>query len=145
MNSGYPVSLQLTGKNITIIGGGKIANRKAQGLLNTGANITIVAPTCTPELAQMPITRIQSEYKPEHIQDAFLIFCCTDNQETNEQITKDAAPHQLINDCSTKERSNFYNMATIQKPDYLLAISTNGNDPTKTKAIREKIEQSTEF
>ncbi|MBC1475281.1 bifunctional precorrin-2 dehydrogenase/sirohydrochlorin ferrochelatase [Listeria grandensis] len=142
---GYPILLQLADKNVAIIGGGKIATRKAQGLLPTGANITVIAPTFTKALQEMPITRIQENYHAAHIKDAFLIFCCTDDPEINTRVTTDATATQLVNDCSNKTRSDFFNMATIRKTDHLIAISTDGTDPARSKNIRTKIEQNTEF
>ncbi|MBA3926824.1 precorrin-2 dehydrogenase/sirohydrochlorin ferrochelatase family protein [Listeria rustica] len=138
----YPVLLQLTDKNVTIIGGGKIATRKARGLLTTGANITVVAPTFTEELHQMSVHRIQANYQAQHLSKAFLIFCCTNDSQVNAQIIQDASPQQLINDCTDKSRSDFFNMATLQQEDHLIAISTNGNNPTRAKEILQKIRQS---
>lgn len=144
-NIGYPVLLQLTNKNATIIGGGKIATRKARALLATGAIITAIAPTFTEELQQMPIQRIQEKYQSSHIKTALLIFCCTNDPAVNAQIIKDAAPHQLINDCTDKSRSDFFNMATLQREDHLIAISTNGASPTKSKEILQKMKRSAEL
>ncbi|EUJ31500.1 precorrin-2 dehydrogenase/sirohydrochlorin ferrochelatase family protein [Listeria cornellensis] len=135
----YPVLLQLTDKNVTIIGGGKIATRKARGLLTTGANITVIAPTFTEELQQMPIHRIPENYQAAHLNGAFLIFCCTNDPAVNTQITQDATAHQLINDCTDKSRSDFFNMATLQQEDHLIAISTSGDNPTRAKEILQKI------
>lgn len=141
----YPVLLRLTDKNVTIIGGGKIATRKARGLLTTGANITVIAPIFTEELQQMPVRRIQENYRAAHLNEAFLIFCCTNDPAVNTQIIQDAAPHQLINDCTDKSRSDFFNMATLQQDDHLIAISTNGNNPTRAKEILQKIRQGADI
>ena len=43
----YPIQLNLKGKQVIIIGGGKVAQRKLAGLLDTGAKITIVSPEIT--------------------------------------------------------------------------------------------------
>ncbi|WP_430536042.1 bifunctional precorrin-2 dehydrogenase/sirohydrochlorin ferrochelatase [Listeria rocourtiae] len=145
MNDGYPVLLQLTDKNVTIIGGGKIATRKARGLLMTGANITVVAPSFTEELQQMAVYRIQEKYQSTHIKTAFLIFCCTNDPAVNTQVTKDIATHQLINDCTDKSRSDFFNMATFHQEDHLIAISTNGENPACTTEILQNLKQSADI
>ncbi|AQY49828.1 hypothetical protein PWEIH_04531 [Listeria weihenstephanensis FSL R9-0317] len=144
-NVGYPVLLQLTNKKVAIIGGGKIATKKAHNLLPTGATITVIAPTFTEELQQMPVQRITGNYEASHIKDALLIFCCTNDPKVNAQITHDALPHQLVNDCTDKSRSDFFNMATVQKEDHLIAISTHGSNPTRSKEIRRIIERSADF
>ena len=45
--SNYPISLNLTGKSVVMIGGGKIAERKIKALLGTGAHIKVVSPELT--------------------------------------------------------------------------------------------------
>jgi precorrin-2 dehydrogenase/sirohydrochlorin ferrochelatase len=40
----YPIMLDLTGVRVLVIGGGRIALRKIEGLLTVGADVTVVAP-----------------------------------------------------------------------------------------------------
>ncbi|MDP4157978.1 MAG: NAD(P)-dependent oxidoreductase, partial [Bacillota bacterium] len=42
MESYYPIMLKLAGKKIVVVGGGKVAERKIFGLIDTKANITVV-------------------------------------------------------------------------------------------------------
>jgi len=46
----YPVNLRLNGVQCLVVGGGEIAARKARGLLECGAYVTVVAPTIVDEL-----------------------------------------------------------------------------------------------
>ena len=49
----YPVFLDLTGVPVLVVGGGAIALRKATGLVDAGAVVTVVAPVVVPELAHL--------------------------------------------------------------------------------------------
>jgi len=49
----YPIMCNLQGKTVVIIGGGKIAYRKAAGLKNTGARVTIVSPYICEEMENL--------------------------------------------------------------------------------------------
>ncbi|MBO0441885.1 precorrin-2 dehydrogenase/sirohydrochlorin ferrochelatase family protein [Candidatus Enterococcus ikei] len=136
----YPVMLELTEKKIVIIGGGKIALRKALGILKKGAQLTVVAPNFLPEFTELDgVKKITAMYKAEYIQDAHLIFACTDSKIVNQQIVMDATDWQWVNDCSQKENSDFFNMSTIEQGEYLIALSSYGKDPTAIKAKKQEL------
>ncbi|MGX7151150.1 precorrin-2 dehydrogenase/sirohydrochlorin ferrochelatase family protein [Enterococcus ureasiticus] len=130
----YPVMLDLTGKKIVIVGGGKIALRKTLGLLKGKGQVTVIAPDFLPEFIGLDgVKRITATYKAEYIQEAQLIFACTDSKIVNQKIVNDATEYQWVNDCSQKENSDFYNMSTIEQEDYLIALSSYGKNPAETK------------
>ena len=49
----YPVMLDVTDRSCLVVGGGGIALRKAQGLVEEGARVTVVAPEVVEPLAKM--------------------------------------------------------------------------------------------
>lgn len=128
--------LELTDKNIVIIGGGRIALRKTIGILKAKGQVTVVAPNFLEEFDGLDgVKRITAKYKAEYIQEANLIFACTDSKIVNQKIVDDAANYQWVNDCSQKENSDFYNMSTIEDKEYLIALSSYGQNPA---AVKEK-------
>ncbi|OJG74085.1 siroheme synthase domain-containing protein [Enterococcus quebecensis] len=132
--------LELTEKKIVIIGGGKIALRKTLGILKANGQVTLVAPTFLDEFYELKnINLITATYTAEYIQEAHLIFACTDSQAINQQIVKEASEHQWVNDCSKKENSDFYNMSTIERQDYLIALSSYGKDPASVKEKKREL------
>ncbi|OJG98601.1 siroheme synthase domain-containing protein [Enterococcus termitis] len=133
--------LDLTDKKIVIIGGGKIALRKTLGILKAKGTVTVVAPNFLPEFAELDrVKRITATYKAKYIQKAQLIFACTDSKIVNQKIVRDASDYQWVNDCSRKENSDFFNMSTIEHEEYLIALSSYGKDPSKTKEQRKTIQ-----
>ncbi|MGX7264858.1 precorrin-2 dehydrogenase/sirohydrochlorin ferrochelatase family protein [Enterococcus crotali] len=128
--------LELTDKNIVIIGGGRIALRKTIGILKAKGQVTLVAPTFLAEFNELErVTLIKATYTADCIKEAQLIFACTDSKTINQQIVNDASEHQWVNDCSQKENSDFYNMSTIEDKEYLIALSSYGQNPA---AVKEK-------
>ncbi len=135
----YPVMLDLTGKRIVIIGGGRIALRKTIAIINAKGQVTLVAPTFLEEFNELEnIKLIKANYMAEYIKEAHLIFACTDSKAINQKIVNDASESQWVNDCSKKENSDFYNMSTIESRDYLIALSSYGKDPA---ALKQKKDQ----
>ncbi|MTD42148.1 bifunctional precorrin-2 dehydrogenase/sirohydrochlorin ferrochelatase [Erwinia sp. CPCC 100877] len=138
----YPIMLQLAGKKIVVIGGGKIALRKSIELIKAQGQVTVISPAFLPEFKELSaVTLIESAYSAEQIAEAQLIFACTDQPAVNQQIVDDAKAHQWVNDCSERQHSDFYNMATITAQDYLIAISTYGKKPAAAKALKAKLNE----
>ena len=46
----YPVGLRLAGRRVVVVGGGQVAHRRVAGLLEAGADVTVVSPEVTPAL-----------------------------------------------------------------------------------------------
>ncbi len=42
--SGYPVELDLGGRDVVVVGGGAVALRRARALVDAGARVTVIAP-----------------------------------------------------------------------------------------------------
>ena len=51
-HSYYPVFLNLQGKRVVVVGGGKVAERKVLALLRAGASITVISPEITKRIAR---------------------------------------------------------------------------------------------
>lgn len=138
----YPITVNLKNKEVLIIGGGKIAARKVNNLLKEGARLRIVSPDLSAAINQELIVWHQKKYETGDITGhEALIFACTDNNELNEQIQKDAFPAQLVNVVSNKEVSDFYNMSMIKHNGISIGISTEGVSPMVSKNTRIELEE----
>ena len=47
----YPIVLELEGRPCLVVGGGAVAERKVEALLEAEARVTVMSPTVTPHLA----------------------------------------------------------------------------------------------
>ncbi|EFN3141415.1 TPA: bifunctional precorrin-2 dehydrogenase/sirohydrochlorin ferrochelatase, partial [Listeria monocytogenes] len=63
----YPIMLDITGKKVVIIGGGKVALRKITGLLDAGADILVVGLKILPEIKALDVRVVEEAYRPEHL------------------------------------------------------------------------------
>ena len=91
MKSFLPITLNITNKNIVIIGGGKVAYTKVMVLLRFTDNIQVCAPDICDEIIQsnFNITWIETIYTKDLLKDAFLVYACTNNKDLNLQIKHD--------------------------------------------------------
>ncbi|MHC5227806.1 precorrin-2 dehydrogenase/sirohydrochlorin ferrochelatase family protein [Enterococcus sp. LJL99] len=133
----YPVMLNLTDKKIVIIGGGKIALRKTLGILKANGSVTVISPDFLPEFTKLErVTLIENTYAPKYLSDAQLIFACTNSKEINQKVVADASANQWVNNCGQKELSDFFNMNTIKQSDYLIALSSYGENQKLIKKLQ---------
>ena len=136
----YPLIFNLQGKNVVIIGGGKIAYRKAVGLKDTGAIVTVVSPEICEEMEKLSyITWKQKAFTEEDIKDAHLIYAATNHHDVNMMVKQAAHDFQWVNIVSDGTQSSFHTPAIIRDNEYIVSISTSGKDPAFAKQIKQEL------
>jgi len=145
MDSYYPITLRLAGKKIVVVGGGKVAERKINGLIGTQADITVVSPEVSTKINKLAaageINWLARAFAIEDSKDAFMIFAATNDQEVNQAIKNAAEAHQLVTIADDPEGSDFQVPAKIQRGRLTIAVSTGGASPTLARNIKAQLEQ----
>lgn len=141
--NGYPIMLDLFGKRAVVIGGGKIATRKVQTLLQSEANITVVSPKLTEALEQhvdrKQIIWRKKLYHSSDLNEAFVVIAATDDKALNRTIAKDCHPYQLVNVVSEAKYGNFIVPASFRRGKLTISVSTDGSNPSAAKLIRNEL------
>jgi len=146
MKKYYPVSLDITGKKCVIVGGGTVAERKAERLLECGARVTVVSRSLTLPLEGRikagEIDHIDADYDKKALHGVVLVIGATDREDVNGQISKDAlSMGLLVNIVDDPGRCNFILPALVQQGDLSIAISTGGRSPALARKLREDLQQ----
>lgn len=143
----YSVMLDLTERNVLVVGAGKVAVRKVKRLLKSGAKITVVAPNSSGDLLALAQCQMIAYIKrPFDLKDIvelepFLVFAATDNPVLNETIAQYCTTNNiLVNAITDPINGNFSVQAEIKKRNYAVSISTFGHGPGFSKAMREYLE-----
>lgn len=147
MSNLYPVSLNLKGKLCVVVGGGKVASRKIQKLLECGATVKVVSPHIVVELEHLLkettlLTWLPTKYTGiEVLKDASLIFAATSNPAINEQVQLDANSLGIfVNIANNASSGDFITPATLSQGDLQISVSTSGKVPGLSKLIKENLE-----
>ncbi|ADY21455.1 precorrin-2 dehydrogenase [Bacillus paranthracis] len=136
----YPLMLNLNKKVVVIIGGGKIAYRKASGLKDTGAFVTVISPEICAEMKELPyITWKQKTFSNDDIKDAHLIYAATNQHAVNLMVKQAAHNFQWVNVVSDGTESSFHTPGVIRDNEYVVTISTSGKDPSFTKRLKQEL------
>ncbi|MDP6923656.1 MAG: bifunctional precorrin-2 dehydrogenase/sirohydrochlorin ferrochelatase [Candidatus Scalindua sp.] len=142
MSKFYPIHLNVTGKRCVIIGGGKVAYRKACSLKESGADVVVVSPEVCPEMVdEEGLVLIKEVYEECFLDGALLVIAATDDEAINKRVTLDAEKRSIIvNVVDYPERCSFIVPSTINRGDLCISISTGGASPAVAKRIREELE-----
>jgi len=141
----YPLYLKLAGKKCIVLGGGKIAERKIQGLLAAGAEVKVISPEVTGIIEQLSeenkINYIKRPYQAGDLQGYFLVIGATNNRSVNMEIYLEATKgNQLVNCVDEPENCNCYLPAIVNRGDLKIAISTSGKLPYFAKQLMNHLE-----
>jgi precorrin-2 dehydrogenase/sirohydrochlorin ferrochelatase len=141
----YPVFLDIRDKKCVIVGGGEVAARKAERLLDCGAKVFIISPQLTPELTALKekdiISHIATEYTGDLINGAALVIGATDDEKTNAAISLDARNKGIsVNIVDDPQKCDFILPSLVQRGDLAITIGTGGKSPALARHMREELE-----
>ena len=139
----FSIELNLEGRNVLVVGGGRIALRKVKTLLPTGARITVVAPQFDPEFAAIPSLVLKNRpYEPLDLRGIFMVFICTDQPAVNAQVSNDARARRiLVNNACDYLDGDFIVPARMDFGENIaVTVSTQGRAPSLAKKLKQKIQ-----
>jgi precorrin-2 dehydrogenase/sirohydrochlorin ferrochelatase len=141
----YPIALILEGRTCLVVGGGRIAERKIESLVQAGAKVrvvTLAATEAVQEWARQGLIELRlGAYVPEDLAGAFVVIVATDNPDLNADIS--AACQQqnvLVNVVDQPALCSFYVPAVVERGPVSIAISTAGAGPALAKRLRMVLE-----
>ncbi len=146
MKSYYPILLDIEKKTVVVIGGGRVALRKVQDLLEADATVRLVSPDICKEITDLQdiyskIEISQREYRAEDIKDAFLVFAATDDTTINSRVRDDSRNAGIpVNVADDLRGSSFTVPSFARKGDLVIALSTGGKSPAYAAKLRREIE-----
>lgn len=141
----YPVALKLEGQRCVVIGGGAVAWRKVESLLEAAARVRLISPDVTPELKDMAtegrIEVIPRRYRRGDLKGAFLVISAADDTAVNRAVAAECAEGGImLNAVDDPPNCTFYVPACVRRGDLLISISTGGKSPMLARRIREQLE-----
>jgi siroheme synthase-like protein len=142
----YPIFLEMKERRCVVIGGGAVAERKVEGLVAVGANVTVISPGITDRLKallkQGAIRHVAREYQAGDRAGYDLVFVATDNSEINTAVSSEARSLRIwVNSADDPDHCDFILPAVIRRGDLAVAVSTGGVSPAVTRAIREELDE----
>lgn len=139
----FPLFIDLTGKPVTIIGGGKIALRRAEVLLRFGAAVTVVSPAL--DHPSEGIVHHPRPYETGDLAGAFLAIAATDDGAVNDAAEAEArALGILFNRADDQTRCDFFFPAVCEGEGLIVGVVGDGQDHHKTAEAARRIRKTLE-
>ena len=142
----FPMFVNLSGKKVLVVGGGRIALRRVESLLPFGVSVRVVAPDVCEGMGRLcqsgRIDYLERRFEVEDVEWADIVLAATDDRAVNRLVWESAKKKKLpVNVADDKELCDFYFPALAMNEDLVVGVSSGGKDPARTKAARMKIEE----
>lgn len=145
----YPVFLHLARQPVLIVGGGKVALRKARGLVEAQAVITVVSPAFVVEFEQLPQVALRREKYGSACMSGpeaphwRLVFAATDDPVVNREVAEDARARNIFCcRCDASDEGDFSNASVWRREQVVVAVGTGGAAPLLAAKIAQKLGQA---
>jgi siroheme synthase-like protein len=129
-----------------VVGAGKIAQEKIDGLLLTGAKIRVVAPNATPRIRALAREKKlcwdARLFKPADLKGVFLVIAATSSPPVHEKVYNEARRQSVLcNVVDDPPHCDFYYGSVVRRGALQIAISTSGKSPALAQRIRKMLEK----
>ncbi|EIC23359.1 siroheme synthase CysG [Thiorhodovibrio frisius] len=140
-----PIFLEVKNRPCLVVGGGRVALRKLNHLLASGASAQVIAPEVIDEIQTLAdaskITLSLRAFVDEDLDQASLVIAATDNRTLNRTIAGQAKARKLlVNVADQPEDCNFLMPAIIDRSPVVVAVSTGSASPVLARMIRARLE-----
>lgn len=139
----YPTALRLLGRPVLVVGGGRVAARRAKGLLDAGARVTVVAPDATAALRELAdaglLTWEPRTYRSDDVDGVWFVQTATGDPAVDTAVASDAEAQRVwcVN-ASDHESSAAWTPAVAEVDDVKIAVNAGG-DPRRAMALRDAV------
>lgn len=143
----YPVSLtKMAGALAVVVGGGPVGQRKIRGLLQAGLNVRLISPEVTTRIKAWAdageLEWHDRAYRTGDLRGAQLVFAATNSRAANARIALEAEKSGLLcNVVDKPEAGTFHVPAVHRQPGLVVAVSTAGESPGRSRHVRDEIAQ----
>jgi precorrin-2 dehydrogenase/sirohydrochlorin ferrochelatase len=142
----FPLFVKLDGRQVLVVGAGRVGEQKIRGLLPTGAEIRVVAREASGAVVEWArsgkIIVEERDFVVSDLDDVFLIVVATSSRDLNELIYHEAQSRRILcNVVDVPDQCDFYYPAVVRRGDLQIAISTSGQSPSLAQKLRQQLER----
>ena len=124
--------MNIENKKCFVIGGGTVAKRKANMLLDFGADVTVVAEELKQDFEGCKVLKKPFEY--DDIKSAFFVVASTDNKKLNSEIAQYCRENNVyVNSVTNADDCTFTLSSYIRQGDVVISVNTSGKSPALSK------------
>lgn len=142
----FPLFLKLDDRRCLVVGGGRIAEEKIEGLLHAGAEVEVIAPQATSRIRSWARAKKihwrAGNFRAAALDGAFLVVAATSSPALHAKIYKEAKRRGILcNVVDDPRHCDFYYGSVVRRGSLQIAISTEGNSPALAQRLRKQLER----
>jgi len=138
----YPIMLDLADVAVLVVGGGRVALRKVEGLLKVGADVTVVAPSVVDAIRDLGVRVAVRGYEVNDLDLVRLVITATDDPTVNAAVAADATDRRIwVNSADDPANCTFTLPAVARDGAVTVAVGTGGSSPALASHLRGRLEQ----
>ena len=142
----YPIYIDMENKPCLVVGGGTVAERKVDSLLEHKAQVLLVSPQVTNSLETYAKNGLiiweNRIFKTNDLDNIFLVYIATNDTLVNQVIAEECKARKiLVNAVDDPPNCDFYVPAILRRGSLAMAISTEGKSPMLARHLRLQLEK----
>jgi len=140
----YPIHLALQGRRVLVVGAGRVATRKIERLVETGAEVHIVALAASAPIRKLAeLQRLSLSLREASEADTagcFLVIAATDDGTVNTDVTRWArSAGALVSRVDQPSASDFTVPAFVRGAHVEATVSTFGEAPSASRRLAREL------
>ncbi len=141
----FPLFVDLSEKNILVVGAGKIALRRIRTMADFAGTVKVVAPQIHPSIRELAETNSHLELLPRNYQEsdldgADMVFAATNDPELNRMIALTCHDREImVNAAHDQQLCDFYFPGLVRKDPLVIGVTACGKDHAAAKEAVRKI------
>jgi len=135
-----PLFLNLTGRDVLLVGGGRVAESKLRQLLAAGARVRVVAPAIAASIREAGVTLVERGVEPGDLDGVWLVVAAA-TPAVNRAVADAAETRRIfVNAVDDPANATAFLSGVVRRDGVTMAISTSGDAPALTSLLRESID-----
>ena len=141
---GYPVNLIVAGRRCVVVGAGRIAARKIDGLLDAGADVHVVAPRLGDQVRAWRdagrITADERAFEAGDLDGAWLATAATDDPSVNNAVFEAGEKARVwVNAADDPDNCSFTLVSVVRRGDLVVTVGTGGRSPALATWLKRRL------
>ena len=138
----FPAFVDLSGRRVLVVGGGRIAARRVGTLVQFCPNVTVVAPRIHPDIAALNVAIEERPYRDGDLEGADLVLACTDDAGLNAAIAARCRERGIpVNVASDRTLCDFLFPGVARRDNLVVGVTAGGEDHALAKRVTGEIRE----
>jgi uroporphyrin-III C-methyltransferase/precorrin-2 dehydrogenase/sirohydrochlorin ferrochelatase len=135
-----PLFLNLTGRDVLLVGGGRVAAGKLRQLSDAGARVRVVAPEVVDDIERARVPIAHRPFVADDVDGAWLVVAAATPSVNREVAAAAEARRVFVNAVDDPANASAFLSGVVRRDGVTIAVSTSGVAPALTALLRQAID-----